>query len=197
MKLIRCLLSNVYTTCFGHHYAHHQKNKTVYCRVWFYALVVLAVVVCSCVMSCAHCVKVTGRHRISCILLVSLSSTYFHDARSQETKTCLWTVWAALLLDIRTYLARCHIGMQHSSHTSQQFLATAVSLPHSTLLCVMHRAKLSETKGMARNRTWLGNDSWHSVSSTESYDERKREIVVKQTGCGTVSIRDAICLRRP
>jgi len=38
-------------------------------------LVVLAVVGCGCV------------HRISCILLVSLSSPYINDARSQEPKT--------------------------------------------------------------------------------------------------------------
>jgi len=54
------------STCFGHHYAHHQGNKTVYywmrcsawvCRLW------LAVVVCSCVLSCVACVEVTVRRR--------------------------------------------------------------------------------------------------------------------------------------
>ena len=34
-------------------------------------------------------VKVTVR-QISCILLVSLSSPYVHDARSQEPKKCPW-----------------------------------------------------------------------------------------------------------
>ena len=48
--------------CFGHHYAHHQENKTVsycmrcsawMCRLW------LVVVLWSCVVSCVQCVKVT------------------------------------------------------------------------------------------------------------------------------------------
>ena len=51
-----------FSTCFGHHYAHHQENKTVcycmrcsawVCRLWF------AVVMWSCVVSCVHCVTVT------------------------------------------------------------------------------------------------------------------------------------------
>jgi hypothetical protein len=55
-------LSN--STCFGHHYAHHQENKTVFncircsawvCRLW------LAVVWWSCVVSCVRCVTVTVR----------------------------------------------------------------------------------------------------------------------------------------
>ena len=35
------------STCFGHHYAHHQENKTVYYCIWCSVLVVLAVVMCS------------------------------------------------------------------------------------------------------------------------------------------------------
>jgi len=63
-KPTRCNLSDVYyqtciSTCFGHHYAHHQENKTVYFCIWCSALVVLAVVVYSWVVSCVHCVKVT------------------------------------------------------------------------------------------------------------------------------------------
>ena len=56
------------STCFGHHYAHHQESKTVYYHIWCSALVVLAVVVCSWVVSCVHCVKVTvhtATHRAS------------------------------------------------------------------------------------------------------------------------------------
>ena len=49
--------------------------------MWCSALVVLAVVVCSWVASCVHCVKVTVR-----LLLVSLCSPYVHDARSQKPK---------------------------------------------------------------------------------------------------------------
>jgi len=49
------------STCFGHHYAHHQENKTVHYCIWCSALVVLAVVVWSWVISCVHCVKVTVR----------------------------------------------------------------------------------------------------------------------------------------
>ena len=49
-KPTRCNYSDVYyqtsiSTCFGHHYAHHQENKTVYYCMWCSALVVLAVVV--------------------------------------------------------------------------------------------------------------------------------------------------------
>ena len=45
------------STCFGHHYVHHQENKTVsycmrcsawVCRLW------LAVVLWSCVVSCVY-----------------------------------------------------------------------------------------------------------------------------------------------
>ena len=60
-KPTRCNQSDVYyqtsiSTCFGHHYAHHQENKAVYYRIWCSAVVVLAVVVWSWV---ASCVKVT------------------------------------------------------------------------------------------------------------------------------------------
>ena len=53
------------STCFGHHYAHHQENKTVsycmrcsawVCRLW------LAVVLWSCVVSCVHCVHFLSQH---------------------------------------------------------------------------------------------------------------------------------------
>ena len=58
-KPTRCNYSDVYyqtsiSTCFGHHYAHHQENKTMYYRIWCSALVVLAMVVWSCVVSCVH-----------------------------------------------------------------------------------------------------------------------------------------------
>ena len=84
------------STCFGHHYAHHQENKSVHCRIWCSALVVMVVVVWSWDASCVHCEsycahscspddghndarnmlrqKFDNKHRISCILLVSLSS---------------------------------------------------------------------------------------------------------------------------
>jgi len=50
------------STCFGHHYAHHQENKTVSYSIQCSALVVLAVVLWSCVVSCVHCVKVHTAH---------------------------------------------------------------------------------------------------------------------------------------
>jgi len=83
----------------------------VHCRVWCSALVVMAVVVWSWDASCVHCegycstVSVhtlvrlmmgimmpktcwdksfDNKHQISCTLLVSLSSPYVHDARSQK-----------------------------------------------------------------------------------------------------------------
>jgi len=43
------------SACFGHHYTHHQENKTVSycmrCSAWVYSLW-LAVVLWSCVVSC-------------------------------------------------------------------------------------------------------------------------------------------------
>jgi hypothetical protein len=72
--------------------------------------------------------------------------------KRQRVRSCKQAVFG--LLDIRTHVARRHTGMQYSSHTCQQFNnTTAVSLPNSTLLCVVHRAKLGETKRMAGGRT--------------------------------------------
>ena len=53
-KPARCNKSDVYyqtsiSTCFEHHYAHHQENKTVYYCIRCSALVVLVVVGCGCV----------------------------------------------------------------------------------------------------------------------------------------------------
>jgi hypothetical protein len=58
----RCNSSDVYSQifiskCFGHHYAHHQENRTVYYRTWCSVLIVLAVVVWSWAASRVHCVK--------------------------------------------------------------------------------------------------------------------------------------------
>jgi len=55
------------STCFGHHYARHQENKTVYYCVWFSALVVLSVVVLSWVVSCeltTQLHKTTANHSL-------------------------------------------------------------------------------------------------------------------------------------
>ena len=54
MQLIWCLFQTI-STCFGHHYAHHQENNSVHCRIWFCALVVMAVAVWSWDVSCVHC----------------------------------------------------------------------------------------------------------------------------------------------
>ena len=43
------------STCFWHHYAFHQENKTVHCLIWCSALVVIVVVVWSWDASCVHC----------------------------------------------------------------------------------------------------------------------------------------------
>ena len=64
MQLIWCLLSNFISTCFGHHYAHHQENKSVHCRIWCSALVVMAVVVWSWDASCVHCESYCSRARV-------------------------------------------------------------------------------------------------------------------------------------
>jgi len=66
------------STCFGHHYAHHQENKTVYycmrcsawvCRLW------LAVVLWSCVVSCVHCVHAVGHGLILLIMGIMIPET--------------------------------------------------------------------------------------------------------------------------
>ena len=59
-KPTRCDKSDVYyqtsiSTCFGLTYVHYQENKTVYYCIWCSALVVLAVVVWSWVVSCVQC----------------------------------------------------------------------------------------------------------------------------------------------
>jgi len=50
---LHCCAQSI-STCFGHYYAHHQEIKTVCYCIWCSALVVLAVVVCSWVVSCVH-----------------------------------------------------------------------------------------------------------------------------------------------
>ena len=44
----RCLLSNTVSTCFGHHYAHHQENKDRVLLHMVLTLVVLDVTGCCC-----------------------------------------------------------------------------------------------------------------------------------------------------
>ena len=67
----------------------------MHCRIWCSVLVVMAVVVWSWDAGCVHCegycsiILFDNKHQISCILLVSLSSPYVHDARSQEPKILL------------------------------------------------------------------------------------------------------------
>ena len=46
-KMQQMLIFNNITTCFGHHYAHFQENKTYYC-MWCAALILLDVVVSGC-----------------------------------------------------------------------------------------------------------------------------------------------------
>ena len=91
---------NRLSTCFGHHYAHRQENKTckTACGV---CLVVLAVVVWSWDVNSVHSVKVvfrlveslliTNKHQIT----VTSSCLYYlptlNDARSHEHNT--FTTW--------------------------------------------------------------------------------------------------------
>ena len=53
------------STCFGHHYVHHQDNKTVsycmWCSAWVCRLW-LAVVLWSYVVNCVHCVHFLSQH---------------------------------------------------------------------------------------------------------------------------------------
>ena len=66
------------STCFGHHYAHHHENQTMYYCIWCYALVVLAVVVCSWVVSCVQCtqimIKLLSQH-VSDIIMPIITRT--------------------------------------------------------------------------------------------------------------------------
>ena len=49
----RYFLSTTVSTCFGHHYAHHQENKDLVLLHMVFALVVLDVAGCSCgVLGC-------------------------------------------------------------------------------------------------------------------------------------------------
>ena len=75
---------NNFSTCFGHHYAHLQENKTCvtargvlrwFCWMWLVAVV----------GRCADIVD--NKHLIvaSCWFSLSLSSQFAHDARSQQT----------------------------------------------------------------------------------------------------------------
>jgi len=60
MQLIWCLLSKFISTCFGHHYANNQENKTVHCSIWCSALVVMAMVVWSWNASCSLVLLMMG-----------------------------------------------------------------------------------------------------------------------------------------
>jgi len=44
----KCLLSTAVSTCFGHHYAHHQEKKDGALLHMVFALVMLDVAGCSC-----------------------------------------------------------------------------------------------------------------------------------------------------
>ena len=44
--------------------AHRQENKSVYCRIWCSALVVLAVVVWSWDASCVHTITASAEHHM-------------------------------------------------------------------------------------------------------------------------------------
>jgi len=81
MQIIRCFLVKLsISTCFGHHYAYHQGNKTVsycmrcsawLCRLWSCGAASWAVCT-QCIMMSETCWdrKFDNKHRISCILLV-------------------------------------------------------------------------------------------------------------------------------
>ena len=91
-KPTRCDQSDVYyqtsiSTCFGHHYVHHQENKTVYYRVWCSALVVLAAVVWSWVVSCVHCVNSRTLTFTQCTQLTTQLHTTTASTTSAEHHT--------------------------------------------------------------------------------------------------------------
>jgi len=89
MQLIRCLLSNFSPIYFGHHYAHHQENKTVYYRIWCSALVVL-------VVSCVHCVKVKVTQCLQ--LTTQLHTTTANHNQHNQCRTPYAVVHGLILL---------------------------------------------------------------------------------------------------
>jgi hypothetical protein len=106
MLLIRCFFIKLsVSTCFGHHYAHHQENMTVsycmrcsawVCRLW------LAVVLWSCNAA-------DNKHRISCILLVlSLHLAFtMHGHKILEPNTLMnikCALWFSLQFFSETFL---------------------------------------------------------------------------------------------
>ena len=99
----RCKSSNAYyqpsiPTWFGHHYAHHQENKTVYYCIWCSELVVLAVVVWSWVVSCVHCVK---------IVFGALCEGYCSVNCAKVTVRC--TVWRLFWVQCVKFTIRCTV----------------------------------------------------------------------------------------
>ena len=70
---------NNFSTCFGHHYAHLQENKTCvtacgvlrwFCWMW------LVVVVGRCVVGCEHCEGYSNLHSAALVLLDVVGSGY-------------------------------------------------------------------------------------------------------------------------
>ena len=85
-KSARCNQSDVYyqtsiSTCFGHHYAHHQENKTVYCSMWCSVLVVLNVVVWSWDAGCVHCAQCTQQNLMVTPLEESISNIFSYEKK--------------------------------------------------------------------------------------------------------------------
>ena len=95
MQLIRCLLSNFYLNMFRASLCPSSGDQDRVLLHMVSALVVLAVVVCSWVVSCVHCVKVTSRTvtftqctQFTTQLHTTTASTTSADTICSSTRSC-------------------------------------------------------------------------------------------------------------
>jgi len=113
MQLIRCFYQTSISTCFGHHYAHHQENKTVYYCIWCSAPVVLAVVVWSRVV------------RLSKFYLNMFRASLCPSSGEEDRVYCIWcsalVVLAVIVWNRIVSCVHCvHVTfrLRHTVHTA-------------------------------------------------------------------------------
>ena len=83
---------------------------------------------------CALWKLLLDKHQISCILLVSLSSHYVHDARSQEPKTSLYICISVEHFEMENIKKKCICFLMGNSPASEFYMPTfrnALSVPSS------------------------------------------------------------------
>jgi len=105
-----------------HNHSQHNQCRTPYAVVHGLVLLMMGIMMAETCWDRSF----DNRHRISCILLVSLSSPYVHDARSQEHKTynLTWTMHGKIHLLVE-YL-KCHIARLSSRKVQEPLLYCTV-----------------------------------------------------------------------